>query len=116
VAPPRNRGAMPSTSSNHRPCRYPVVIRWFSLRVYVTGVAITCPAARWPLPAARARLQPDPVIRTGQRIFDPLFVRFHADHLLREPADAIAHAGLELMQQHRSKWGIAELLEARKPE
>jgi ubiquinone/menaquinone biosynthesis C-methylase UbiE len=59
---------------------------------------------------------PNPVIRAGQWIFDPLFVRFHADHLLREPADAIAHAGLELMQQHRSRWGIVELLEARKPE
>ncbi len=58
---------------------------------------------------------PNPLVHAGQRALEPLFVRFQADHLLREPAEAIAHAGLEIVQQQRSKWGIVELLEARKP-
>jgi hypothetical protein len=47
---------------------------------------------------------------------DPLFVRFGADHLLREPLDHLEDAGLEVEQLERSKWGIVERLSARKPE
>ena len=55
-------------------------------------------------------------VRTVQRVLDPLFVRFQADHLLREPLDHLEDASLEVERIERSKWGIAERLSARKPE
>ena len=55
-------------------------------------------------------------VRAIQRVLDPLFVRFGADHLLREPLDHLEDAGLEVEQLERSKWGIVERLSARKPE
>jgi ubiquinone/menaquinone biosynthesis C-methylase UbiE len=50
-----------------------------------------------------------------QRLFDPLAVRFAADHLVREPLDHIATAGFEVERVERSKWGIVERIAARKP-
>jgi ubiquinone/menaquinone biosynthesis C-methylase UbiE len=50
-----------------------------------------------------------------QRLFDPLAVRFAADHLVREPLDHIATAGFEIERVERSKWGIVERIAARKP-
>ena len=47
---------------------------------------------------------------------DPLFVRFEADHLLREPLQPIVAAGFEIETVERCKLGLVERLVARKPE
>lgn len=54
-------------------------------------------------------------VRTGQRLLDPLAVRFEADHLLREPLDYLPSVGFEIDLVERSKWGIVERLRAHKP-
>jgi ubiquinone/menaquinone biosynthesis C-methylase UbiE len=54
-------------------------------------------------------------IRLGQRLLEPLAVRFEADHLLREPLDHLRAEGFEVEQLQRSKLGIVERVAARKP-
>lgn len=54
-------------------------------------------------------------VRTVQRVLDPLFVRFGADHLLREPRDAVETEGFVVERLERSKGGLVERLAARKP-
>ncbi|HSJ17834.1 MAG TPA: methyltransferase domain-containing protein [Solirubrobacterales bacterium] len=54
-------------------------------------------------------------VRIGQRLLEPLSVRFNADHLLREPLDALREAGFEIERSERLKWGIVERIVARKP-
>jgi ubiquinone/menaquinone biosynthesis C-methylase UbiE len=58
---------------------------------------------------------PVPIVRGGQRLLDPLAVRFEADHLLREPLDYLPSVGFEIDDVQRSKWGIVERLRALKP-
>lgn len=58
---------------------------------------------------------PAPLVRGGQRLLEPLTVRFEADHLLREPLDYLPGVGFEIEEVQRSKWGIVERLRARKP-
>jgi ubiquinone/menaquinone biosynthesis C-methylase UbiE len=55
------------------------------------------------------------IVRGGQRLLEPLAVRFEADHLLREPLDYLAGVGFEVDEVKRSKWGIVERLRAHKP-
>jgi len=55
------------------------------------------------------------VVRGGQRLLEPLAVRFEADHLLREPLDYLPDVGFEIDEVKRSKWGIVERLRAHKP-
>ena len=57
---------------------------------------------------------PNPVIRAGQRLIEPLAVRFGGDHLTREPLDHLSEDGFEIEQVQRSKLGIVELTTARK--
>jgi ubiquinone/menaquinone biosynthesis C-methylase UbiE len=57
---------------------------------------------------------PNPVVRAGQRLLEPLTIRFGGDHLTREPLDELPQAGLTVEQAKRSKLGIVELLTARK--
>jgi ubiquinone/menaquinone biosynthesis C-methylase UbiE len=54
-------------------------------------------------------------IRAGQRLLEPLTLRFEADHLLREPADYLSEQGFEIETLERSKWGIVERVVACKP-
>jgi ubiquinone/menaquinone biosynthesis C-methylase UbiE len=54
-------------------------------------------------------------VRAVQRVLEPLTVRWQADHLLREPAEAARAAGLEIERLEHRKWGIVERLVARKP-
>jgi ubiquinone/menaquinone biosynthesis C-methylase UbiE len=54
-------------------------------------------------------------VRAVQQVLDPVFVRFGADHLLREPLGHVEAEGLEVDWLERSKWGIIERLSARKP-
>jgi ubiquinone/menaquinone biosynthesis C-methylase UbiE len=58
---------------------------------------------------------PQPVVRGGQRLLEPLANRFEADHLLREPLDYLPNVGFEIDEVIRSKWGIVERLRAHKP-
>src|SRR2546428_394291 len=53
-------------------------------------------------------------IRAGQRLLEPLTLRFEADHLLRDPADYLSERGFEIETLERSKWGIVERVVARK--
>ena len=39
---------------------------------------------------------PAPIVRGGQRLLEPLAVRFEADHLLREPLDYPSDTGFEI--------------------
>jgi ubiquinone/menaquinone biosynthesis C-methylase UbiE len=58
---------------------------------------------------------PARTVRAGQRLLEPLAVRFEADHLLREPLDYLPSVGFEVEVVERSKWGIVERLQARRP-
>jgi ubiquinone/menaquinone biosynthesis C-methylase UbiE/predicted ester cyclase len=58
---------------------------------------------------------PNPVVRTIQRVLDPLADRFGGDHLLREPLDHLAAEGFEVEEVRRAKAGWVELVSARKP-
>src|SRR6266540_2965597 len=54
-------------------------------------------------------------VRLGQRLLDPLAVRFEADHLLREPLEHLRAERFEVERLERSKLGIVERVTARKP-
>lgn len=54
-------------------------------------------------------------VRLGQRLLNPLAVRFEADHLLRDPLDYVGSEGFAVERVERSKWGIVERVIARKP-
>jgi ubiquinone/menaquinone biosynthesis C-methylase UbiE len=54
-------------------------------------------------------------VRVGQRVLDPIFIRFAADHLLREPLDHLAAEGFVVDRLERSKWGIVERVSAHRP-
>jgi ubiquinone/menaquinone biosynthesis C-methylase UbiE len=58
---------------------------------------------------------PNPIVRTIQRVIDPLAHRFGGDHLLREPLEHLDGEGFEVEQLKRSKAGFVELVSARKP-
>ena len=53
-------------------------------------------------------------MRAGQRLLEPLAVRFEADHLLRDPLDYLPAVGFQIDEVQRSKWGIVERLRAHK--
>ena len=53
-------------------------------------------------------------VRAVQRAFEPLFLRFEADHLLREPERRVQEAGLAVEHCERSKLGLVLRLTARK--
>lgn len=58
---------------------------------------------------------PNVVVRTGQRLLNPLFERLEADHLLREPLDMVRSLDFSVVELERSKLGIMERLRASKP-
>jgi len=53
-------------------------------------------------------------VRLGQRVLEPLMLRFEGDHLLREPVEHLRADGFEIEQLLRSKLGIVERIAARK--
>jgi ubiquinone/menaquinone biosynthesis C-methylase UbiE len=55
------------------------------------------------------------IVRAGQKLLEPLSVRFEADHLLREPLDYLPSIGFEIDEVERSKLGIVERLRAHRP-
>ncbi|MEX2290554.1 MAG: class I SAM-dependent methyltransferase [Mycobacteriales bacterium] len=54
-------------------------------------------------------------VRAVQHALAPLFLRFEADHLLREPERRVQEAGLEVEHCTRSKLGLVLRLVGRKP-
>ena len=58
---------------------------------------------------------PARTVRAVQRLIEPLTIRFEADHLTREPLDAVRACGFEIEELERSKWGIVERACVRKP-
>ena len=54
-------------------------------------------------------------VRAVQKVLDPLAVRFAADHLVRDPLDYLESERFQVERVERSKWGIVERLQARKP-
>jgi SAM-dependent methyltransferase len=54
-------------------------------------------------------------VRLGQRLPEPLAVRFEADHLLREPLQHLRAEGFGVEALRRSKLGVVERVAARKP-
>ena len=54
-------------------------------------------------------------VRGVQRLLAPAFVRFGADHLLREPLEHVQAEGFSIELLERSKLGLVERLLARKP-
>ena len=58
---------------------------------------------------------PSRVVRAMQRLLEPLFLRLAADHLLREPEDAVRRAGLVIEELSRSRAGLVLRLTARRP-
>ena len=59
---------------------------------------------------------PNLIVRTIERVAEPITLRRMADHLLREPLDRILAEGLEIETLERSWFGAVERLAARKPE
>ena len=57
---------------------------------------------------------PSVIVRTVQRLLDPVFLWLEGDHLLREPDKRVAKAGLQIELLERSKLGIVLRLQARK--
>ncbi len=55
------------------------------------------------------------LLRAVQRLLDPIFVRFAADHVLREPLDHLAAERFVVDRLERSKWGIVERVSAHLP-
>ncbi len=56
---------------------------------------------------------PIAAVRWLQWILDPLF-RIASDHLLRDPLDHLASLGFEVDECRRYRWGVVELVVARK--
>jgi ubiquinone/menaquinone biosynthesis C-methylase UbiE len=53
-------------------------------------------------------------VRAGQRLLEPIMVRFEAAHLLREPLGHVRAEGLVVDELERSRLGIVERLAAHK--
>jgi ubiquinone/menaquinone biosynthesis C-methylase UbiE len=58
---------------------------------------------------------PNLLVRTIQRLLEPLAHRLGGDHLLREPLEPLRDEGFEIERLERSKAGYVELVAARKP-
>jgi ubiquinone/menaquinone biosynthesis C-methylase UbiE len=58
---------------------------------------------------------PRRLVRAGQHLLDPLFVRFEGDHIAREPLEHLQAEGFIVERLERSKVGIVERVAARKP-
>lgn len=56
-----------------------------------------------------------PRIRAGQRLIEPLAVRFQADHLTREPLRHLRSQGFEIDQLQRYGLGLVERVVALRP-
>ena len=44
---------------------------------------------------------PARIVRAGQRLLEPAFIRLQADHLTREPLEHLRSEGMEIEEVHR---------------
>jgi ubiquinone/menaquinone biosynthesis C-methylase UbiE len=58
---------------------------------------------------------PAAIVRWVQHGLDPLCRWWQADHLIREPLERVEAEGFAVQELERSKWGIVERVNARKP-
>jgi ubiquinone/menaquinone biosynthesis C-methylase UbiE len=58
---------------------------------------------------------PNRLVQSVERLLNPLTVRLQADHLTREPLDAVDAVGFTVEQVLHSRLGIVERVLARKP-
>jgi ubiquinone/menaquinone biosynthesis C-methylase UbiE len=58
----------------------------------------------------------NPIVRTIERLLEPITLRWMADRLLREPLEYVLAEGLEVEKLERTWLGVVERLAARKPE
>ncbi len=59
---------------------------------------------------------PNRIVRTIERLIEPIALRRMGDHLVREPLDHVLAEGLEVLTLERSWFGIVERLVALKPD
>jgi ubiquinone/menaquinone biosynthesis C-methylase UbiE len=59
---------------------------------------------------------PNAIVRSIERLFEPITMRHMADHLLREPLDHVLAEGLVVETLERRWFGVLERLAARKPD
>jgi ubiquinone/menaquinone biosynthesis C-methylase UbiE len=59
---------------------------------------------------------PVTAVRIGERLIEPLSIRFAADHLTREPLEHLRAERFEIDELERSKLGIVERIAASKPQ
>ncbi len=58
---------------------------------------------------------PNPVVKAGQRLLEPLMMRLACDDLMRDPLDHLEDMGFRVVRSERTRLGIVERLVALKP-
>jgi ubiquinone/menaquinone biosynthesis C-methylase UbiE len=98
---------------------FDTVVCTFSLCTIPDDAAAVAEVRRVLRPGGRFQLAEHvrstrPGIRRGQKLLDPLAVRFSADHLVREPLRHLQAEGFEVEKLERYGLGIVERVVARK--